>query len=156
MSLTIRSYVPADIDALIALYQASIREIACKDYTSSQILAWAPDLIDRAAWLNKRASRPTWIAEADGHIAGFTDMEDNGHIDMMYVHPAYQGQGVASTLLETVETAAAKANLTQLHTEASITARPFFERRGFLTITPQTVHFNGQDFINYQMQKQLK
>lgn len=156
MALNIRSYLPADIDALIDLFRASIREVASQDYTSDQILAWAPDSMDRTEWLQKRASRSTWVAETDGHITGFTDMEDNGHIDMMYVHPSYQGQGIASALLETVETSAKKENLTHLHTEASITAKPFFERRGFLTIAPQTVHFNGQNFINYQMQKQLK
>jgi GNAT superfamily N-acetyltransferase len=53
---------------------------------------------------------------------------------LMYVHPAHQDKGVASALLEPVESFARRHRLAQLSTEASITARPFFEHRGFRLI----------------------
>src|SRR3546814_16841474 len=107
-------------------------------------MAWAPDEIDRAAWAARRANRPTWVAELDGVPVGFVDLEPDGHIDMLFVDADHQRRGIASVLLGQVEETAHDQGLTRLHTEASITARPFFERRGFRVIAPQTVVLRGQ------------
>ena len=106
--------------------------------------------------MERRASRPTWVAEIDGRIAGFTDLEPDGHVDMMYVHPDFKGRGVATALMATVEEAAAAQKLGRLYTEASITAKPFFEKKGFRVIAPQIVHVRGQDLVNYRMEKSLR
>jgi len=154
--MIIRLYAPTDLDGLIRLFHASVRRIAVKDYTEDQVKAWAPDEADRERWAQRRASRPTWVAEIDGSLAGFTDLEPDGHVDMMFVHPDHQGRGVAGALLRQVETEAARLGLGRLHTEASITARPFFERKGFRVIAAQTVHVRGQDMVNYRMEKSLR
>jgi putative acetyltransferase len=73
----------------------------------------------------------------------------------MYVHPAYEGRGVASALLNRLEDAAHRQGITRLFTEASITAKPFFERRGFEVLTAQVVAFRGEKFTNFQMEKHL-
>jgi putative acetyltransferase len=155
MAVAIRPYRPADVDALIALFRAAVRQVASRDYTAAQVQAWAPDLIDREPWLERRGSRPTFVAEIDGRIAGFADLEPDGHVDMMYVHPDFSGQGVAGALLRHVEAAARAQSLERLYTEASITARPFFEHCGFRVLAPQTVSLRGQDFVNYGMEKRL-
>jgi putative acetyltransferase len=154
--MIVRRYVPADLDALIDLFRESVRRIAIRDYTEAQVKAWAPDTVDRASWATRRASRPTWVAEIDDEIAGFTDLEPDGHVDMMFVHPDHQGRGVANALLNHVESEAARLGLARLHTEASITARPFFEKKGFRVVAPQTVSLRGQDFVNYRMEKRLR
>lgn len=154
--MIIRPYVPDDLDGVIALFHASVRRVAIRDYTEDQVKAWAPDEADRERWASRRASRPTWVAEIDGALAGFTDLEPDGHLDMMYVHPDHQGRGVAGALLRQVETEAARLRLARLFTEASITARPFFERKGFRVIAPQTVHIRGQDLVNYRMEKPFR
>jgi putative acetyltransferase len=153
--LRVRNYSPADIDALIDLFRASVRIVARRHYTHGQVMAWAPDEIDRQAWATRYASRQAWVAEINDPIAGFSDLEPDGHLDMMFVHPACQGRGVATALLEQVEQAARGLGLARLFTEASITARPFFERRGFRVITAQTVSIRGQDLVNYRMEKPL-
>ena len=154
--MIIRLYEPEDLDGLIRLFHASVRRIAIKDYTEDQVKAWAPDEADRERWASRRASRPTWVAEIDGALAGFTDLEPDGHVDMMFVHPDHQGRGVAGALLRQVEAEAARLGLDRLFTEASITARPFFERKGFRVIAPQTVSVRGQDMTNYRMEKGLR
>lgn len=154
--MIVRLYAPEDLDGLIRLFHASVRRIAIKDYTEDQVKAWAPDDADRERWASRRASRPTWVAEIDGALAGFTDLEPDGHVDMMFVHPDHQGRGVAGALLRRVEAEAARLRLDRLYTEASITARPFFERKGFRVITPQTVSVRGQDMVNYRMEKTLR
>jgi putative acetyltransferase len=153
--MIVRRYAASDLDPLIDLFRASVRRVAIRDYSEDQVRAWAPDVVDREAWAARRASRPTWVVEIDGAIAGFSDLEPDGHLDNMFVHPDHQGRGVASALLAAVEAEAARLGLGRLFTEASITARPFFERKGFTVIRPQTVSVRGQDFVNYRMEKRL-
>jgi hypothetical protein len=42
-----------------------------------------------------------------------------------------------------------------LFTEASITARPFFEAEGFVVLSPQVVISRGVEFVNYRMERVL-
>jgi putative acetyltransferase len=155
LPVAIRPCHADDIDLLIDIFRASVRESARRDYTEQQILAWAPAEIDRAAWAGRYERRPAWLAEIEGRPVGFGDLEADGHLDMLYVHPAYQGRGAASALLTEVERAAHLQDIDCLHTYASITARPFFERRGFKLIAQQTVAVRGQSFVNYLMEKVL-
>jgi putative acetyltransferase len=153
--IRIRSYEPSDIDDLITLFRDTVRRIARRDYTQDQVTAWAPDTIDLEARAVRHSSKPTWIAEISGTMVGFGDLEPDGHLDCMYVHADYQGRGIASRLLAEIEAAAKAQGLTRLYSEVSITARPFFERRGFRVIAPQIVRARGQEFLNYRMEKFL-
>lgn len=152
--LTVRSYTPHDAEATIEIFLRAIRDVASKDYNPAQIDAWV-QVENREGWARRRASRPTWIAIVDGTSAGFSDLEPNGYLDMMFVHPHYQGMGVASLLLRTVEVAAHDQALPCIRTEASLTARPFFERRGFEVVAPQEVQKRSQVLKNFRMEKRL-
>jgi len=151
---TIRAYQPTDLDAVIAIFLGAIREIASRDYASAQIDAWAQ--VDRESWALRRLSRPTWVAIIDQLPVGFADLEPNGHLYMMFVHPAHQRAGIASALLNAIEIAARAQGLSEIFTEASITARAFFERRGFSIVTAQLVEKRGRHLRNYRMEKFLK
>jgi putative acetyltransferase len=152
--IAIRAYRPADLDAVIAIYLGAIREIASRDYDPAQLDAWAQ--VDRDAWACRRLSRPTWVAVIGDVPVGFSDLEPDGHLDMMFVHPAHQRAGVATALLATVEAAARANNLGRLFTEASITARLFFQRRGFRVVAAQAVGMRGQTLENFRMEKLLR
>ncbi len=76
-------------------------------------------------------------------------------MDMMYVHARCQGKGVASALLSHLESVARSMGIQELYTEASITARLFFERRGFQLVEQQLASIRGQNFINFRMKKRL-
>ena len=151
--LCVRSYQPTDLDAVIAIFLGAIRQVASKDYDQAQIDAWAQ--VDRDAWAKRRLKRPTWVAVLGQASVGFADLEPGGHLNMMFVHPAHQGIGVATLLLETVEAAASAQGIPRLSTEASITARPFFEKRGFSVLASQRVAKRGQMLTNFRMQKIL-
>lgn len=149
----VRPYQLSDLDAVIAIFLGAIREIAARDYNPAQVDAWAQ--ADRGQWALQRLSRPTWTAVIDQQLVGFSDLEPDGHLDMMFVHPAYQGMGVATALLERIEASARDQCLGRIFTEASITSRPFFKGRGFRVITQQTVERWGQEFTNFNMEKLL-
>ena len=154
-SIVVRGYRQADLDDLIAIFTAAVRGTAGRDYTRAQARAWAPDAPDRTAWAARRASRPTYVAEIGCVAAGFSDLEPDGHIDMMFVHPHHQGRGVAAALLRHVEAQARMINLPRLVTEASRTARPFFARHGFTVVAEQQVPLRGEVLTNFRMEKRL-
>jgi putative acetyltransferase len=152
----VRDLRHADIAAVIEIFRASVRCSTRRDYTHEQVLAWAPDEIDVAAWAKRYDTRQAWVVEAAGsEIAGFIELEGSSHLDMLYVHPAHQCRGVASALLRQLESVVRERGAQRLRTAASITARPFFEHRGFLLIAEQTVALRGQQLINFRMEKLL-
>jgi putative acetyltransferase len=151
---SVRSYEPDDAEATIDIFLRAIREVASKDYNPAQISAWAK-VDDAEIWAQYRASRPTWLAMDGSKPIGFTDLKSDGCLDMMFVSPDYQGKGVASLLLATVENAAREQRLQRIFTEASLTARPFFERKGFVIVTAQQVEKRGQILSNFLMEKTL-
>jgi len=153
--LTIRCYSAADASGLTSLFRASVRQIAARDYSASQILAWAPDAIDESRFGQRCEMKSTWVAEVEGRLAGFSDLEPDGHVDMLYVHPDFQRRGVARALLTHIEMLARTHGLQRLYTEASITARPAFEAMGFRVIASQSVIIRGETMTNYRMEKQL-
>ncbi len=141
---------------MIAVFRASVHGIARRDYTAAQVGAWAPETIDRVAWAQRFDRHRVWVAEdTAGTLGGFIQLADDGCVDMLYVHPAFAGQGVATALLAQAEAAARRLGNKCLLTAASITARPFFERRGFRMIAPQTVQLRGLLFRNFRMAKDV-
>jgi putative acetyltransferase len=154
-SIVVRPFRPGDVAVLISIFRAAVREIAVRDYTKAQILAWAPDLIDSEKFGHRCAAKPTWVAEADGRIAGFSDLEPDGHIDMLYVDPRFARRGVARALLSHIEGIARTQGLDRLFTEASISARQTFEAVGFEVLASQTVTVRGETMTNYRMEKRL-
>jgi putative acetyltransferase len=152
--VSVRDYHPDDAGATIDIFLRAIREGASKDYNLAQIDAWAK-VDDPKVWAQWRASRPTWLAICEARPVGFSDLKADGCLDMMFVHPDHQGKGVASLLLETVEAAARGQGYWRIFTEASLTARPFFERKGFIVLAAQTVEKRGQTLPNFRMEKSL-
>ena len=45
------------------------------------------------SWAAARAAAHTQLAMIDGHVAGFTDLDDHGYIDMFFVIPISAGTG---------------------------------------------------------------
>jgi putative acetyltransferase len=154
-SLQVRRYTPADLVGLISLFRDTVRRINCRDYSDQQVLTWAPDHIDPQQWSRRFETKAVRVAELEGAAVGFVEVARDGQIDMLYVHADHQGEGIATALLRAAEAWAQTRGLARLFTEATITARPFFERRGFRVIAPQRVIRRALEFINYRMDKVL-
>jgi putative acetyltransferase len=151
----LRPFRPDDAPVLLTLFRDTIRRVNCQDYSPDQIAAWASDDIDPDKWATRFAGRFVVVAEDAGRLAGFTDLEANGHIDRFYVSADHQGQGVGRAMLTEVVAEARRLGLVRLFVEASITARPFFESQGFAMVAPQVVVLRGVEFVNYRMERLL-
>ncbi|MBP3588278.1 MAG: GNAT family N-acetyltransferase, partial [Clostridia bacterium] len=103
-----------------------------------QLDAWADGQVNIAAWEKSFLAHDTLVARMDGEIVGFADL-DVGYLYRLYVHKEHQRQGVATALAQALEGQAAAQGQVRMTTHASITARPFFEKRGYRVIKEQQV-----------------
>lgn len=152
---TIRPGGPEDAADIARLFYQTIHEINSRDYSAEQIVAWAPENMDLDRWRESLTGKSVFVAEAAGRILGFAELEPSGHIDRFYCHSEYQGIGIGSGLLEQLVEEAVAAGISRLFAEASITARPFFERHGFAVELEQQVEIRGELLTNFVMKKKL-
>lgn len=156
-SIAIRHYQPADLPALTRLFAKTIQHVNSADYSPRQVAIWVASADDVAAWRTRLAERDrvTLVAELGGQIVGFTELKTDGYLHMLYVHHRYQRRGIAAALLAHNEHVAHRHGISRLHTQASITARPFFEQAGFRMMAAQHVVHRGVRFRNFRMEKLL-
>ncbi len=147
----IREYVSQDLPAVVDLFERSVRESASRDYSAAQIAAWAPQNADMSAWAKRLSKGVTFVCMREGRIAGFIRMENNEHLDLLYVHPQHQRQGIAQALFHRALAWALGQGASRLTSEVSVTARPFFERMGFRVIESRTVQLRGVSLPNFRM-----
>ncbi len=95
------------------------------------------------------------MAESEGQVVGYGDLEANGHIDHLYCLPEVCGKGVASQLLQHLTTIAEGRSLPRLFVEASAGARGLFKRNGFSMAARQDFVLRGVPIFNYAMKKVL-
>ena len=156
-AVVIRPYVEADAAATLALFLAAVTETAAADYSPEQIQAWArPDSRDLATWHAAMLQRTSCVATVDGEPVAFSDVSPTGYIDMLFVSPCHQRRGVARRLLRYVEAQARGAQAAQLTADVSITARPFFERSGFLVEEERHPVKYGVQLTNFRMTKRIR
>ena len=150
----LRPYLPQDAAVLAAIFRASVEELTEDDYSPAQQEAWA-SVSDEEDFGEKLGKNLTLIATFDGSAVGFSSLENNTNIDMLYVHPAATGRGVATALCDALERLAAARGATELTVDASDTAREFFIHRGFVAHQRNTVTVGDEWIGNTTMKKAL-
>lgn len=153
-TISLRRFEGDDLSAIIELFRNTIRTVNVRDYTPEQVRAWAPDEIDPTKWRSFEG-RFAIVALIDGRIVGFCDLEPNGHLDRFFVHAETQGQGVGRAMMSAVFEEAKRLDLPHVFAEVSVTAKPFFERQGFVTLAEQSVEVRDQRLTNYRMERTL-
>ena len=152
---SLRPYRTEDCVALAALFYETVHAVNARDYTPQQLDAWATGEVDLDAWDRSFQEHDTVIAEQNGSIVGFGDMDASGYLDRLYVHAAHQGQGVGAALCDALEARARRVGCRLITTHASITARPFFEARGYRARCARQVERDGVTLVNFAMEKKL-
>lgn len=153
----LRLYRPEDLEELVQLFYETVHTVNLGDYTREETDAWvsSPAAVDRAAWGESLSAHYTVVAEREGQLLGFGDMDATGYFDRLYVHREFQGRGAASAIAEALEGYALGLGLGRVTVHASRTARPFFQRRGYRTLYAQQVERRGVLLENFAMEKTL-
>lgn len=146
----LHSYQTSDCKEMAALFYDTIHAINIKDYRKEQVDAWAPGVADIENWDQKFISTKTLVAKEKQRIIGFANMDREGYLDFLYVHKDYQNRGVATALCNRLECG---IDTSIFFTFASITAKPFFEHRGYRVVNEQQVLCRGVALTNYRMEK---
>lgn len=153
--ITVRKYKESDAPAIANIYYNTIHTVNIRDYTEEQVNAWAPydSVQDYSGWQEKLAKIQPFVATINDTVVGFAEFEPNGHIDCFYVHHEYQGKGVGSVLMKTIFDKAEEDKISRIFAEVSITAKPFFQSKGFKVVKEQTVTLRGVELKNFVMEK---
>lgn len=158
MNLLVRPYRPEDLEVLVDLFYETVHTVNAAQYTPEQLNAWAP-LEEKEGriekWRDSLSRNFSFVAEQAGKIVGFSDLQKDGYLNRLYIHKDYQRQGIAAALLNAVEKEAEKLALSEITVDASLTAKPFFEKHGYETIRQQTVVRKGVALINFKMVKTM-
>lgn len=147
--MEIREYRPEDCAELTRLFYDTVHTVNRKDYTPAQLDAWADGTPDLDRWNRSLQEHFSLVALEGEKIIGFGDIDSTGYLDRLYVHKDYQGKGVATALCDRLEQAVDGT----IVTHASITARPFFEGRGYVMVKAQQVERKGILLRNFVMEK---
>ena len=148
--MELRRYRSSDLEQIARLFYETVHCINARDYTEAQLGVWATGDVDLDAWDKSFMEHYTLVAVEDDMIVGFGDMDRSGYLDRLYVHKDYQGRGIASAICNRFEAEVAVAEIT---VQASITAKPFFEKRGYKEVREQKVKRGDIMLKNYVMKK---
>lgn len=151
----LRPLLPADISVLAAIFVASVEELTEDDYTEAQREAWAGAAEDEEKFGKRLAGQLTLVATIQSSPVGFISVKGNDHIDLLYVHPGFVRQGVASALCDAIEKLSAARGVTSLQVQASDTAEQFFVKRGYAAEQRNTVSVGDEWLTNTTMRKAL-
>ncbi|OFD38500.1 GNAT family N-acetyltransferase [Bacillus mycoides] len=151
--IKIRTFQKEDLEQVLQLFYETVHTVNAQDYNKLQLQAWVPKRLNRESWLKSLEKNISYVADNNGVIVGFGDYNDEHYINRLFTHKDYQGKGIASYILQKLEKEVMKLEHRDIYTEASITAKPFFESKGYICIKEQNKQHNGQIFINYIMKK---
>jgi putative acetyltransferase len=172
--VVVRRAVPDDAEAILVLYQRSIRETAAahEGYDAAQLEVWSAGLtLERVKYLIAETvvlvATDEEAAEGGGTaLAGFVNLEtvagtaessgqSVGELDMLFVSPDFGGRGVGTLLVAEIEQVAARQQLGRVRVDASLLAAPLFERLHYVVDERYTKAHGGQEFPNTWLSKTL-
>lgn len=148
--MIIREYQPSDCQELTELFYNTVHTVNANDYTREQLDVWAPGRADLEKWNQSFQEHYSVVAVDDEMIVGFGDIDKTGYLDRLYVHADCQRKGIATAICNELEHA---VEVDKITTHASITAKAFFENRGYIAIREQKVIRDGILLTNYLMEK---
>ena len=152
----IRRYREGDQLAIARIYNEAIRRIASADYDRVQLDAWAGTKPDMERWKTRCERKRPFVKVIGGQVVGFMELDPDGHIDCTFVDPAHARKGVMSEIMDAAKDVAVRQGNPKLFAEVSITARPFFEKQGFVLVRDHEATINGVVLRNFIMEFDLE
>ena len=155
MKISVRQFIADDAEATAHLFFDTVRNGTAASYGEAQRKSWAPSVPEIEKWRARLLAMSTFVAEIDAQIAGFMTLEPDGHIDLAFVRADLTGRGVGRKLYTAVLKEALATEMSRLYSEASESARPFFEKQGWTLLETQSVMHNGVGLRNHRIEKRL-
>ena len=126
---------------------------ASSDYTAEQINAWAPANVDSVLRRDRIRGINPFVAEIEGKVVGYADVQPNGYIDHFFVHGQHPRRGIGKALMETIHLEARSSLIKVLSSDVGRTAQPFFIRCGFEIVEKRSPIVRGVEVPNAPLRK---
>lgn len=155
MSISVRRAEPDDIAAMSRVLTASIVELCAADHGNdpAAIAAWTRNKTpEGVAAMLDNPNLLMFVAEEAGVIGAVGAVTRTGEIALNYVAPDMRFLGLSKALLARLETELSALGFAEGQLEATMTARRFYERAGWLADGPQA---SGRKVNGYPMWKAL-
>ena len=152
----IRVALQSDTVELKQLFQNTVLAINRRDYSQAEVEDWA-SCGDNLANIKDMIKTHYFIVAVNqqSEIVGFSSITPQGYLHSMFVHKDFQGKGIAIMLLNEIEQYAITNGIMRITSEVSFTARPFFEKRGYIVEEEQKRKANQLSLTNFWMAKQM-
>ena len=152
----IRVALQSDTVELKQLFQNTVLAINRRDYSQAEVEDWA-SCGDNLANIKDMIKTHYFIVAVNqqSEIVGFSSITPQGYLHSMFVHKDFQGKGIATMLLNEIEQYAITYGIMRITSEVSLTARPFFEKRGYIVEEKQKRKANQLSLTNFWMAKQM-
>jgi putative acetyltransferase len=137
------------------LYIETIQLVCKNDYNPDQINAWISGVKNTNRWIEVIETQFVLLAIIEAKIVGFGTLKDGNYIDFFYIHKDFQRQGIADKILTKLELDAKNKHSKIIISDVSTTAKPFFEKKGFLVKAEQKNIRLGIELVNFKMEKKV-
>jgi len=155
MEVILREATPDDLREVTSLFRETVKRINSADYSEEQIQHWISSADDLLKWKNRILDWYFIVAEIEKSIVGFAYLNNGNYFDGLFVHHEFQSRGVATLLADKIELKVSQNGFETIHSDVSITAKPFFEKRGYNIEGVQEKVYRGMVFKNYLVSKML-
>lgn len=154
--ITIRIALNTDIEEIQSLYRNTVLVINRRDYSQAEVEDWA-SCGDDLSKIEDMIKTHYFIVAVNqrSQIVGFSSITSQGYLHSMFVHKDFQGKGIAMMLLEEIERYAITAGIVRITSEVSLTARPFFEKKGYVVEGEQKRKANQLSLTNFRMAREV-
>ncbi len=142
-AIHIRRCREGEESALFEIYYSAIHLVACRNYTPEQLQAWAPRDFDSELWRRRIRGINPFVAELNGQIVGYADLQPNGYIDHFFVSGTHPREGIGSQLMGHLLDQAQALGICELTSDVSRTAEPFYETFGFSVVERRYPELRG-------------
>lgn len=151
----VRAALQSDAVELKNLFQNTVLAINRRDYSQAEVEDWASCGDDLSNIEDMIKTHYFIVAiNQQSEIVGFSSITPQGYLHSMFVHKDFQGEGIATMLLNEIEQYAITNGIMRITSEVSLTARPFFEKKGYIVEEEQKRKANQLSLTNFWMAKQ--
>ncbi|KAF2508074.1 GNAT family N-acetyltransferase [Flavobacterium zhairuonense] len=151
----LRKATISDLPEMKQLFIQTIQSVCKKDYNSDQIKVWVSGAENTQRWIDVIEKQFVLLAILENKIVGYGTLKEGNYIDFFFIHKDFQRQGIANKIFTKLELEAKNDLSKTITSDVSITAKPFFEKKGFIVKAEQKNLIKGVEIINYKMEKEL-
>lgn len=153
--MNFRKATISDLAEMKELFVQTIQSVCKNDYNPDQINVWISGAENTQRWIDVIEKQFVLLAIIENKIVGFVTLKDGNYIDFFFIHKDFQRQGIANKIFVELELKAKNHHSKIITSDVSITAKPFFLKKGFVVKAEQKNMEKGVEIINYKMEKEL-